>query len=222
MRPGSRRVDNKPVATTGGAGAAWVFARRTLTITAPAAAVAGVPVSINVLAEEPNNVVRADNDGNLSVTSTDPKAVLPMNPALTQGVGTFVATFQTPGIQTITADYGPSPLVSGTSNTISVRVAAVEISPANLTLGYTAGTDPSSGVAATLSVAADAAISFTAANGNSWIVLSPASGTVGRRTDQHSGTGQRGELHCWAGRAQYGDGGVRQLSWLHLWRASLH
>jgi uncharacterized protein (TIGR03437 family) len=34
------------------------------------------------------------------------------------------------------------------------------------------------GVAATLSVSAEAAISFTAATGNSWIVLSPASGTT--------------------------------------------
>lgn len=167
-------TDNAP-GLTRGVGATWVFGRRSLAITAPAAAVAGVPVSINVLAEEPNNVVGADFDGNLRLTSTDPHAVLPMNTVLTQGVGMFVATLQTPGIQTISADYDPSPLVSGTANTISVRVAAVQISPANLTLAYTAGTDPS-GVAATLSVAADAAISFSAASGNSSIVLSPASG----------------------------------------------
>ena len=88
---GNTLIDGSPtdraLGLTRGVGGAWAFGRRILAVTAPASAVAGVPVSINVLAEEPNNVVSADFDGNLRLTSTDPNAVLPMNAVLTQGAG---------------------------------------------------------------------------------------------------------------------------------------
>ena len=133
--------DNAPSAGGWGIGAAWIFVRNSLQFTTPASAVAGVPVTIGISAVGPNHVVSAGYFGSVSLSSSDSQAVLPQNTVLSNGAGTFAATFNTPGPQTITANYGPAPLVTGTSNAIQVRAPAIQISPPSLTLQYTPGSD---------------------------------------------------------------------------------
>ncbi len=170
--------DNAPGPNGWGIGAAWIFVRNSLQFTAPASAVAGLPVTLGLSVVGPNNAVSGGYYGGVNLTSSDPQAVLPQNAALTNSAGTFVATFNTPGLQTISANFVPAPLVVGTSNTIAVRAPAVQISPLDLTLQYTQGSDPSTTVPGTLTVSAEAPISFTASAADSWITLSPASGTT--------------------------------------------
>lgn len=110
-----------------GFGATWVFARHRLQITAPAAAVTGVPLTFRVQAVEPNNVPNANYDGAVTLTSSDPQARFPQTVNLSQGAGTFVATFSTPGQQTISATYVPSPFVEGTSNPVTVTLPGIEV-----------------------------------------------------------------------------------------------
>ena len=170
--------DNAPDPSGWGVGAAWIFARHSLRVTAPASAVAGVPVSIGVLAVEPDNVMSTGYDGSVNLTSTDPKALLPQNAILSHSAGTFLATFHTPGPQTVSASFAASPLVAGTSNAISVRAPDIQISPSNLRLQYDQGSDPSSTLPGSLIVSSEAPIPFTAVATNSWLIVSPASGTT--------------------------------------------
>jgi hypothetical protein len=93
----------------------------TLVVTAPATTVAGTPITVNVIAYL-NGSVSTAFTGPLTITSTDGKAILPASVNLTAGVGSFSATLETTGIQTITAtDIGG---VSGTSNNILVTAAS--------------------------------------------------------------------------------------------------
>src|SRR5262249_20706415 len=57
-------------------------------------------------------------------TSTDPAAVLPADSTLTAGTGTFSATFNTGGPQTITATDTVTASITGTSATITASAPA--------------------------------------------------------------------------------------------------
>ncbi len=159
-----------------GVGAAWTFARRTLRITAPASVVAGVPFPVRIQAVLPNNIVDPTPNGKINLSSSDLHASMSDVTTFSEDGATYQITLQVPGQQTISATYFPDPRIVGTT-TITVRPAAVQVSPTSLTLTGTGG-ESSTGAGANLAVTADVAISFTAAAANSWIQLSPTMGTT--------------------------------------------
>jgi uncharacterized protein (TIGR03437 family) len=114
-----------------GVGAAWVFGRTILQITPLASVRAGLPASFQVQAVGPNHTVSTNVNGNVTLTSTDSQAVLPRDVALSQGTGTFVASFKSLGPQNIIATYDSSPLITGTSSSFSVMPPIVLSGVAN-------------------------------------------------------------------------------------------
>ena len=69
---------------------------------------------------DPFNNVATGYPGTIHFTSSDPAAVLPANMTLSNGAGTFSATIQTGGNQTLTATDTGNPSITGTSNGILV------------------------------------------------------------------------------------------------------
>jgi Galactose oxidase, central domain len=92
-------------------------------VTTPQDATVGTPFNFSVTALDPSNVVAKSYAGTIQFTSTDGQAALPGNSTLTNGVGTFSATFNTSGSQTITATDTVSPTIKGISNAIQVSIA---------------------------------------------------------------------------------------------------
>lgn len=112
-----------------------------LVISAPATAGAGSPFSLTVTAQDLYGNTITNNTDTLHFTSTDASASLPPNSTLSNGVGTFFATLNTPGNQTITAsDMGAS--TQGTSGVIAVGTEtpptiAAAFNPTSVALGST-------------------------------------------------------------------------------------
>ena len=102
------------------AGAVWTFADPTLSIAVPAAAAAGTPVTITVMAHDDrgNPVVRYP--GPLHFSSSDAQADLPPDAPLTNGSGVFSVTFKTHGPQTITAADAAVNTIAATSDPVPV------------------------------------------------------------------------------------------------------
>ena len=73
-----------------------------LSITAPATEVSGTPINFTVNALDGSNL-DTTYGGYIQITSSDSKAILPVNPVLTGGTGTFSLTLMSLGPQTITA-----------------------------------------------------------------------------------------------------------------------
>lgn len=93
-------------------------------VTAPPAATAGTAFGYTVTALDRFNNQYTAYASTVHFTSTDGQAVLPADSTLTNGTGTFNATFKTPGSQTITATDTVFSTAKGTSNTIAVSAAA--------------------------------------------------------------------------------------------------
>ena len=104
---------------TAGSGAATHFS-----VTAPAAATAGTAFNFTVTALTATNATATGYAGTVRFTSSDDGAVLPANSTLTNGVGTFSATLNTMGNQTITATDTVTATITGVSGTINVSTAA--------------------------------------------------------------------------------------------------
>ncbi|MDB5307817.1 MAG: hypothetical protein JWO38_2019 [Gemmataceae bacterium] len=62
--------------------------------------------------------------GTVHFTSSDPKAVLPANAAITGGKGTFTATFDTAGTESLTVTDTARPTMTGTLSGVTVNPAA--------------------------------------------------------------------------------------------------
>jgi hypothetical protein len=90
-------------------------------VSAPAFATTGTPVSFAVTALDASNNVVASYSGTVLFSSTDAKATLPANSTLTMGTGNFFVTFNTLGNQTITATDTAS--LTGKSSAIDVVTA---------------------------------------------------------------------------------------------------
>jgi uncharacterized protein (TIGR03437 family) len=157
-------------------GATWVFGRARLTVSTAPSVVAGIPSSFAVTLTGPGDVAQSSYVGQFSFASTDTQAVLPAASKLTNGAGTFPATFKTPGIHTITASNASG--VAGTSNAVSVRAAVVQVSPANASLQYYRGTDPLISAPAILTVSSDVSLLFSVAAADPWLTVSPNSATA--------------------------------------------
>ncbi len=92
-----------------------------LSVTAPDFATTGTPLSFTVTALDASSNVVASYSGTVSFTSSDAKATLPASSTLTMGTGSFYATFNTPGNQTIAATDTAS--LTGRSSAIDVGAA---------------------------------------------------------------------------------------------------
>lgn len=88
--------------------------------TTPASASKGTSFNFQVMALDAANNVAISYSGTAHFTSTDPQAVLPANSTLTQGAGSFSATLNSAGTQTITATDTVTASITGTSNAIPV------------------------------------------------------------------------------------------------------
>src|SRR5205085_2398202 len=106
---------------------------------APASATAGSAFNFTVTAEDQFNNTATGYAGTVHFTSSDGQAVLPADSALTNGVGTFSATLETAGSQTLTATDTTNSSVTGTSSTIAVSATAdlalTKSGPATVTAG---------------------------------------------------------------------------------------
>jgi len=82
---------------------------------------AGTPQTLTVTAQDLAGDTVASYSGTVHFTSTDPKAVLPPDTALTNGTATFSnLTFNTKGTQTVTAT-DPATGITGTSASVTVN-----------------------------------------------------------------------------------------------------
>jgi trimeric autotransporter adhesin len=89
-------------------------------VTGPTVATAGIAFNIIVTALDATNATATGYAGTVHFTSSDGNAVLPANSTLTNGVGTFLATLNTVGNQTITATDTVTASITGASGTITV------------------------------------------------------------------------------------------------------
>jgi hypothetical protein len=96
----------------------------TLVVAAPASASAGSSFNFTVTAYDANSNIATGYTGTVKFTSSDSKAALPANSALTNGAGTFSATFKTAGNETIKATDTKTASIAGTSNNTNVGALA--------------------------------------------------------------------------------------------------
>ena len=109
-------------------------------LTAPASWSPGSAFNFGVTALDAANNVAPTYSGTIHFTSTDSQALLPANSTLTNGAGTFSATLNTLGSQTITATDTVTVSITGTSNLINVAKFGISSgNPPNGTVGKNYG-----------------------------------------------------------------------------------
>jgi hypothetical protein len=98
------------------------------TVTAPGSVTSGTAFNFTITALDAFNNTTTNYSGTVQFTSTDGSPTLPPNSTLSSGTGTFSATLNTPGTQTITGTDTTNSSITGTSNSVTVgegvRVAA--------------------------------------------------------------------------------------------------
>jgi len=105
-----------------------------LRIIAPGTATTGTPVSFSIVAFDAVQTPVTNYTGTIHFTSTDPLAVLPANVAMQNGAGTFSATFNTAGNQTLSVtDVAAASLTE--SRTITASAASTNPTVTTLTGG---------------------------------------------------------------------------------------
>ena len=92
------------------------------TVSAPASAAGNAAFTFTVTALDQFNNTATGYAGTVHFISSDGAATLPANSTLTNGVGTFAATLQTGGGQTLTATDTVTASITGTSGTITVTL----------------------------------------------------------------------------------------------------
>jgi autotransporter-associated beta strand protein len=117
-------------------------------VSAPAAADAGTPFSFTVTALDASNNTAPGYSGTVHFSSSDGAASLPDNRTLTNGAGTFSATFNTLGSQTLTATDTAASSLTGASSPVGVLDVAVTVTsftptPTGFTLTLSKAIDPS-------------------------------------------------------------------------------
>ncbi len=130
------------IGNNGGGGGGSQSAATHFSVTAAATSTTGAPINFTVNALDAANSVHTTYSGTVHFTSTDPQAVLPANSTLTNGTGTFSATLNTSGMQTISATDTAAPSITGISNSIQVSSPSLAISsgaPPNGTVGVNYG-----------------------------------------------------------------------------------
>ena len=89
-------------------------------VTAPTSTQPGARFNFIVTARDAANNLAASYTGAVHFSSTDARAVLPVDSTLTDGMGIFPATLSTTGSQTIAATDTVTGSITGTSNAIDV------------------------------------------------------------------------------------------------------
>ncbi len=89
-------------------------------VTAPASATAGSPIGVTVTALDANDSLVFYYPGTVRFSSSDGAAALPSETTLTNGTGTFLATLNTAGPQTVTATDAANSSINGTSGLVLV------------------------------------------------------------------------------------------------------
>jgi len=107
-------------------------------VSAPATAITGTSFTFTVTALDQHNTP-TDYNGMIHFTSSDGSAVLPADGRLSDGTGTFTATFNTIGNRTITATGATNATITGTSNTVAVSAAQATHFSASAPATATAG-----------------------------------------------------------------------------------
>jgi hypothetical protein len=90
----------------------------------PSSTTAGVTDAFSVAAVDAYGYVNTGYTGTVHFTSSDPLAVLPADVALTNGTGSFSATFKTAGVQSLTATDTANSSLNGAESSITVAPAA--------------------------------------------------------------------------------------------------
>ena len=165
-------ADDSPGTTTITATAGAISGSTVLTVTgaaathfvvsAPSAATAGTAFTFTVTAKDAGNDTVTSYAGTVHFTSTDGQATLPPNSTLTGGVGTFSATLNTAGSQTITATDTQTPSITGTSGAINVTAVAAPLLTVQIQ-GTGAGTVTGAGINCTSGSANGCTANVTAA-----------------------------------------------------------
>jgi len=114
-------------------------------ITGPTGVSAGTASSFTLTALNANGTLNTGYSGTVQITSSDPKAVLPDNLAISGGTGTFNVTLETAGAQSITATDVNNSSMTGFDTGVAVSPAAASQvvftqTPASGTAGQTLGT----------------------------------------------------------------------------------
>jgi hypothetical protein len=135
-------------------------------VSAPSSATLNVAFSFTVTAQDQFNNTATGYGGTVHFTSSDGSATLPADSTLTNGTGTFSATLNTAGNQTITATDTLNGSITGTSNTIVVGNPPVKVLDAQ-------ASEPASGTSKML---------FT-------VVMSPAQPSLTATVDYATATG---------------------------------
>src|SRR5215472_2610347 len=107
-------------------------------ITTPANATAGTPFNVTVTALDASNNTVTTYSGTVHFTSTDGQAALPADSKLNSGAGSFMATLNTAGNQTISATDTVT-AIAGISNSINITppVDTITLVPPTLSFGNT-------------------------------------------------------------------------------------
>ena len=95
-----------------------------LVISVPSGATAGDSLSLTVSALDSTNTIDTTYSGSVEFSSSDDHAILPASSTLTNGTGTFTATLETAGSQTVTATDTADGTITGTSNAVTITSAA--------------------------------------------------------------------------------------------------
>ena len=98
-------------------------------VTGPTTTAADGTYTFTVTAVDASNNVVPGYPGTVHFTSTDAAATLPADAGLTNGTGTFTATFHTPGTQTISVADTANPALAGTSASITVPPTVPPVVP---------------------------------------------------------------------------------------------
>ena len=109
-----------PSTISGTSGDIRVIAATHFSVTAPASATTGLPLTFTITALDDDNNPVTGYVGTVHFTSSDSAVSLPADTALIGGTGSFTATLRTLGPQTITATGPAAAPITGTSGTIIV------------------------------------------------------------------------------------------------------
>ena len=116
-------TDSGPPVLTGSSPTLVVGSASHLAVSVPSSFAPGAPTPVTVTALDANGDVASGYAGTVSLTSSDPAAVLPAPYSFTaadQGVHVFVVTLETQGAGTLTAaDAGPPPLVGSAATFVA-------------------------------------------------------------------------------------------------------
>ncbi|MBB4096888.1 putative Ig domain-containing protein [Sphingomonas kyeonggiensis] len=162
------------------------------TVTAPSTATQGAAFNtLSVTAKDAAGNNTPGYSGTVHFTSTDGAAVLPANTTLASGTGTFSATLNTVGAQTITATDTVTGSINGTTGTITVVSPAPTASNASANAAYSTG-----------SPAVPTSIDLTASIANASFV-SPASNPAHGTLDVAVGANAAGKTLVYTPTAGY-------------------